>query len=363
MPNRPGDPGRATLSGAEVKAVLALFRVGPVLAVHDFRKGSTRLAKGVVTTSDGGKYLLKRRSGSTEDLARIAYTHDVQTALMGLHFPVPAMIGSHRGETWVPWEGHLYELFRFIEGDRFRRTAGEARESGLFLARLHKTLSGWRPRATPPHPGGYHRSKTVAASWSRVRSGVHGADPAARAELIDAAVHDLKTRHTIAGDDAAVMLAAPGREARASTIHGDFHPGNILFVAGNPVVMIDFDAVRPDQMVIDVGNGCLQFGMHPVGDKPVPEWVATLNLNFIEAFLSGYALSSSLRLTREECHAVPSLMIEAAIAECVPRIAIAGVFAKRPGLQVLQFLREKTGWIWAERERIATLCQSCMGIR
>ncbi len=362
MPNSAGAGGRATLTPKEVKAVLAQFALPAATSVHEFRKGSSRFPKAIVETASG-KCLLKRRGGSPEDEARIAYAHDVQLALSAHHFPVPALVRTHEGASWVAWEGAIYELFEFIEGDRFHRSAGEARESGLFLSRLHRTLKGWKPYAAPPHPGGYHKSRTVAASWGRVASGILAADPHAAQAKVAACVADLERQYAAAMDHSTHVLEAPGSESRISVIHGDFHPGNLLFVAGSPIVMIDFDAVRPDQTVVDIANGSLQFGMHPVGDKPVSQWVPTLNLVTIEAFLRGYALSGPMRLSRAECTIIPTLMIEAAIAECVPRVALSGLFAKRPGAEVLAFVREKTHWIWEERERIATLCWSCMSGR
>ncbi len=362
MPNSTGEPGRATMSPAEVKGVLALFELPTVASVHEFRKGSSRLAKAVVQSRSGEAFILKRRGGSTEDLARIAYAHDVQVTLYSRHFPVPRLIRTHEGGTWVEWDGQIYELFEFVEGERYRRSVGEARESGLFLSRLHRTLKGWSSKAAPPAPGGYHRSKTVAASWSRVASRVALASKS-EAALFNDRILDLERQYAAAGDAAARGVEGGSAAERDSVIHGDFHPGNLLFVSGSPVVMIDFDAVRKALPLIDVANGALQFGMHPVGDKPVSEWVPTLNLSAVEAFLRGYALSEPMRLTQPECAAVPSLMIEAAIAECIPRLALNGTFAKRPGGDVLAFLRSKTAWIWDERDRIATLCVACMSGR
>ena len=360
MPSRGVAPARATMSGDEVKAVLARFLIPHARTVHDFRRGSTRFAKAIVGVDGGRRYLLKRRAATPDDRARLAFSHDVQRALMGFHFPVPELQLTTEGGTILEREGHLYELFLFVEGDRFRRSGGETRESGLFLARLHKTMSGWSPNEAAPHPGGYHGSRTVAASWSRVWSGIHRADAAADEVGARELIQTLRERYATAHSHASAEIGGQGQGTRTTVIHGDFHPGNLLFVAGSPVVMIDFDAVRQDHPVIDVANGCLQFGMHPVGDKPVGEWIPTLNLMCVEGFLRGYSLSHALRLGVKESSIVASLMVEASIAESIPRIAINGTFAGRPGLEMLRFVEAKTRWLWDERDRIATLCASCM---
>lgn len=360
MQSKEGGSQRAAMSGEEVKAVLAQFRIPPLRTVHDFRRGSTRMAKALVECVGGVRYLLKRRGATADDRARLAYAHDVQRALMGFRFPVPALQTTSEGSSVFVGAGHLYELFEFVEGERFRRTAGETRESGLLLARFHKTLRGWTPHAVPPDPGGYHASRTLAASWSRVWPAVHHADPTAHESEVNRLVHAIRVRVDAAMVEASTVLEAEGRSGHKTVIHGDFHPGNLLFVAGSPIVMLDFDAVRPDQAIIDVANGCLQYGMHPVGEKPVSEWTPSLNLVSVEGFLRGYALSHALRLVGEECQIVPALMVEAAIAESVPRIALSGTFARRPGIEVLRFVDAKTRWIWEERARLATLCMTCI---
>lgn len=363
MPNSGAHGGRALLASDEVRAVLKQYPLEQVTKVHEFRRGSSRFPKAIVETAKGEQFLLKRRTGTTDDLYRLTYAHEVQFGLIELQFPIPALARTIVGDSWAHWNEHLYELFEFVQGERFRRSAGESRESGLLLARFHRTLRNWRTKVQPPAPGGYHLSKTVAASWARLEGTIASVDPSASMDAVRVVSGALQHQYAQASQMAAKLIESENRANRCSVLHGDFHPGNLLYVAGSPVALIDFDGVRPDQMIIDVANGALQFGMHPVGDMAVGDWKPTLNLSCVEAFLTGYALSSNLRLTVAECEILPALMIEAAIAECVPRIALSGLFAKRKGTEVLEFLDRKTSWIWEQRARIATLCMSCMNAR
>lgn len=363
MPNSGEDRVRTLLSAEEIRGVMQDFSTGRLVQAHAFNRGSRRFPKAVVETVGGTQYLLKRREATDDDLQRAAFSHAVQSQLALKHFPIARCMKTTAGASWVVRDGFLYELFEFLKGERFRRSVGEARESGLFLSRLHRTLKGWTATAPPPPPGGYHRSKTVEASWSRLAQRVQRDD--ANVSMDELAQHErvLRQRYEEAGLQVARAFNATLNSPNTGVIHGDFHPGNLLFVTGAPIALLDFDGVRCDRMVIDLANGALQFGMHSVGIKPVAQWSHTLNLPCVEAFLDGYAWPRHFHLAAEECGAVGLLMVQAAIAECVPRIALTGRFDGRPGIEILRFLEQKTAWIWSERARIATLCESCMNKR
>ncbi len=363
MPNSGHDGARTLLTAEEIRGVMQEFSVGRVVRAHAFNRGSRRFPKAVIESESGAHYLLKRRSAGDEDLRRAEFSHEVQAQLRLKHFPIARCMETRTAATWVVRGGFLYELFDFLKGDRFRRSIGEARESGLFLSRLHGTLMGWTPAATPPPPGGYHRSKSVDASWSRLEEGVRRVDADASREEIAALAGELRALYESAAEQVDRLFESSVQSTNHGIIHADFHPGNLLYVTGAPIALLDFDGVRCDRTVIDLANGALQFGMHSVGAKPVAQWNPTLNLTCVEAFLEGYAWPRQCHLDTHERAAVALLMVQAAIAECVPRVALSGRFDGRPGVEILRFLAQKTQWIWSERQRIATLCESCMSKR
>lgn len=363
MPNSGHDGARTLLTAEEIRGVLQEFSTGRVVKAHAFNRGSRRFPKAVIESDSGEQYLLKRRSAADEDLRRAEFSHAVQAQLQLKHFPIARCMKTRGGASWVVRDGFLYELFEFLRGERFRRSIGEARESGLFLSRMHRTLKGWTPTATPPSHGGYHRSKSVGASWSRLDEGVRSVDASASSNEIAVLAEELRARYETAAQQVDRAFETSGQSPNHGVIHADFHPGNLLYVTGAPIALLDFDGVRCDRTVIDLANGALQFGMHSVGVKPVAQWNPTLNLTCVEAFLDGYAWPRQFHLDVHERDAVALLMVQAAIAECVPRIALAGRFDGRPGVEILRFLAQKTAWIWSERQRIATLCESCTSKR
>ena len=62
------------------------------------------------------------------------------------------------------------------------------------------------------------------------------------------------------------------------------------------------------------------------------------------------------RTVPEQIRVLPSLMIEALIAEAVAPIAATGSFGRMEGFRFLQMICRKVGWLQANGERvIATL--------
>lgn len=363
MPNRSGSGGRVQMAGDELRAVLKQYQLGKVTGVQEFRRGSTRFPKAVVTTAAGQRYLLKRRTGTTEDLDRLAYSHAVQCGLVQRRFPLANLVRSVGDGTWVVWNEHMYELFEFVAGERFSQTEPQTRMGGMLLAQLHAALCGWSTPVKPPVPGGYHQSRTVARSWERVADAIGQVDGSARPAEIAQLLASLEQRYRSAAELASSKIDRTPGGVRQRVIHGDYHPGNLLFAEANCGVMIDFDGVRPDLPVIDVANGSLQFSMHPAGDLPTEQWKSELDLGRLEVFLRGYSRDGATLLDADECEAVAPLMIEASIAESIPRIALSGTFAQRRGVDVLAFVERKTAWIWGERAMLATICRRCMSRR
>lgn len=363
MLNRGVDRSRALLAADEIRVVVELFQVPPVIRAHAYNRGSARFPKAIIQTTDGARFLLKRRAGTPENIARVTLSHEVQIELGRNHFPLPELKRTKADATWIFNDGCIYEMFAFVDGDRFRRSAWEARESGLLLSRIHQTLQEWKPSAPTPAHVGYHKSQSVGSSWALLASRILTEDPSASRKRVERLGEELRSQYEMAAAAADTVLndsAARVGPVHRSILHGDFHPGNILFGPETPIALLDFDATRLDRTLFDIANGALQFSIPSMGRKLVPHWDATLNIPLIESFLNGYAWTDQFLLDATECSALPALMIEATIAETIPRIALGGVWEGRPGIEVLQFVARRAEWIWSERSSLTNLCQSCM---
>ena len=360
MLNRAGEKVREHLSLDEIRIVSDLFQLRTVTRAHAYNRGSSRFPKAIIETDDGAQFLLKRRTATPANIARVTLSHEVQLQLAHNHFPVAPLMKSAANATWIMNLGCLYEMFAFVKADRFQRSAWEARESGTLLSRLHRTLKGWKHTAATANHAGYHKSKPVASSWDLLVPKILEVNPQVTKSKLERIVEILRTQYNDAAAAVESVLEASAPDGYRSILHGDFHPGNILFGAGTPIAMLDFDSTRFDRTIFDMANAALQFSIPSMGQKPVAHWDATLNVQLIESFLSGYGLSGEIFLNADEYGAFVSLMIEATIAETIPRIALSGKWEGRSGIDVLRFIALRAEWILSEKEALTKLCKVCM---
>lgn len=337
----------ATFSAEELVVVLSHFDLGVIESLTEFPRGSSKSPK-VGVVCEKGKYLLKRRAPRRSNMDRVRFAHRVQRHLEGAAFPVARLQRlRERDETWIAIRSNVYEVFDFVPGQPYRRTAEEAHEAGNTLARFHQAMQGFTIPALLPVPtGDYHDH------------------PALRRGL-DALEESLVAHDSLAGDFAALaaMLtflrgaydsaAAAVRQAGfddwpQSIIHGDWHPGNLLFRHQRVVAVIDFDSARLSRHVVDIANGALQFSMVGSGDPAT--WPENLDVDRYRSFLSGYDSIQKIPDVQATC--LPELMGEALIAECVPAIQETGSVGRWPGYRVLQMVRRKVNWMTAQRAEL-----------
>lgn len=340
----PGE-GRARFSLAEVTEVLGRFEIGGIRRATEYPAGSRRAPKLLVET-EAGRFLLKRRSLARHPLPRIRFAQSLQRTLGRAGFPIAALLALRGGdETLLIHEGHAYELFRFIEGTRFDRSDRSCMQAGEVAALLHRHLAGHA--AEDLEPASFHRSPTVIAALRAAAASVAAADPAADAAGLDATIAALSYDYAEAS---AKVEAAGFAELPVLTLHGDFHPGNLLYSGDRVAAVLDFDSARHEPRIVEVANGMLQFAQ--LGRRGVPplEWPAKLDRVRLAAFLAGYSGATGDDLSRAERSMVPWLMIEAMIAESIIPVANTGSFADLPAGPFLATVVRKCGWV---RERAA----------
>jgi len=359
MPNSDVDRARLVMTAEEIRTLSAEFQLKPVDRAHAYNRGSARFPKAIIATTDGCRFILKRRMGHQENVDCVSRSHAVQIELARNSFPVPQLSKARDGSTWVVKNDCIYEMFAFFEGDRYARLVGEAVDSGAMLSKLHQTLRHWQPAQLSLEHSGYHNSRTVASSWQRLVPKIVGANPSVSSQAIEFAVVALNEQWKLAASVAESALHGAPTQHR-SVLHGDFHPGNVIFEIETPAVLLDFDSARIDRTIFDVANGALQFAMQSRTNKVPRDWDANLRIDLIEAFLRGYSKVGPVLLDPADCEAFPALMVEATIAETVPRIAIAGTWRGESGAEVLLFVARMSQWIWSQRVALTKLCLSCI---
>lgn len=330
---------RATFEHQELAIVLSHYDLGRILDIREFARGSHQSAKILVTT-DRGKYLVKRRPKGKDDPYKVAFAHALQLYLANHHFPMPHLVGTRADNNSMLKIGDsIYEAYEFIEGEAYDNGLVATYESGKTLGLYHALVKEYEPEYPPP-PGTYHGSKVVHESIAKMGD-VLARRPSAQGRESELASTISATRETYA------MAAAKANELGLAKwapqiVHSDWHPGNLIFDQGHVVAVIDYDAARVAQRVVDIANGCLQFSII-TGGRDLNAWESRADQARVTRFLRGYDEMNVL--THAEIRALPFLMQEALIAQAISPILKRGTFAGLDGFDFLKMLLRKSEWL------------------
>src|SRR5687767_4453772 len=238
-----------TFGRDELAIVLSHYDIGIVEGLEEFRRGSRRAPKLAIKSSKG-QYLLKRRAPSRDDETKVIFSHAIQAELSAKQFPLPHLAPTRdTGESRLSTGGHIYEMFEFIPGHNYNQSAESTSDSGRVQALYHKLLEGFHPPVDPPG-GSYHGAPAVQQGFDRILKHLakrSDAAPMCRF-LLDSYLHARD------GAEDAGISRWP-----IQIVHGDWHPGNMLYRDNRVVAVIDYDSARMLPRVIDTANGALQF--------------------------------------------------------------------------------------------------------
>jgi Ser/Thr protein kinase RdoA (MazF antagonist) len=342
----PGD--RATFEPSELRAVLDAFPITSVREIREFEAGSRQSPKVRVVASEG-EFLLKRRTARTELVARAVFNHRLQLHLEAAGVPVARLVGTARNNrSMLQIDDRIYELFEWVHGRRMVKAAPEVRNAARVLGLIHRECVGLSV-AGAPSLSGFHAAESVDTAFGRAEKAIVASDPDVDRTSVRRLLTGLRSRR-----DAAVVAvnAAGWSDAPTQPIHGDWHPGNVLFTPERPTrrqpgvvrAVIDFDSSRVEPRLVDVANGLLHFAMRSDSNRSPAEWPPSLSSERIRAFLHGWVETAGSML-RHEAGMLAPLMVEGLIAESIVPIARTGMFARVPGGPFLDMVRRKVGWI------------------
>jgi len=183
--------------------------------------GSAESPKAVIEC-ERGKLLLKRRARGLEYATLVGFAHEVILGCLAQGVCVPPLIGTNADNNSMCQIGDkTYELFVFIEGTMFDQSVGHARQSGRLQCELHRAMD------------------SITTSFeATVESVVVNPERASGLGLSEESQANAK-RILEYGLDAHRANARP-----AAIIHGDWHPGNMIFDGPEIVAICDFDNCR-----------------------------------------------------------------------------------------------------------------------
>ena len=223
----------------ELAIVVSHYDIGVIESIKDYPRGSRRAPKVRITTRDG-EFLLKRRAPGRDDPYRVAFAHRLQLTLAEHDYPLAHLIGTRDdNNSLVQHNGRVYEMFEYVRGLFF--SGLEPRCAILPATHWRGSTGSWaatklcstRPKGHTTSAPGIHMH--IAAIPDAVTTVDVEADEAA---LVQTCAF-LKTAYDHAVDK---VNALGYMRWKRSIVHGDWHPGNLLFNDNLTVkAVIDFD--------------------------------------------------------------------------------------------------------------------------
>jgi homoserine kinase type II len=241
-------------------------------------------------------------------------------------------------------EGSIYELFQFVEGEDYDRSMLDTAAAGAALGTFHQLAERY---ASPKAPVDWHYHDRPAVRGAIAESAQSLGDSSDIDERT-AQVKHLQGLYSRCADRANELGL---RDWPAQIIHGDWHPGNMLFDDRGVAAVMDYDSARVAPRVLDLANGALQFSILAGGDDP-RLWPGETDLARLAEFLRGYR-STARPLEPAMLEALPPLMCEAMIAEAVGPIAATGTFGRLEGFPFLQMIARKAQWMMEHGKEMA----------
>ncbi len=335
---------REQFGAKELAICLSHYDLGIIHDIKEFARGSRRAPKAVVDT-EAGRFLFKRRAKGRDDIRKVAFTHHIQLSLAAQNFPLPHLLGTRDDNNSMLLMGDkIYEMQEFISGTTYDGSIQATEQGGHALGLFHKLLEGFESDYKPPQAS-YHNAKAIHQSILKTATTLTPKDQQQTSEL-QYTVRYLEGsyRHAVEQVNGFGLPNWP-----TQIVHGDWHPGNMLFRDKLVVAVIDYDTARQQQRVIDFANGALQFSILGGEGSPL-NWPEYIDMKRFQAFLRGYDEVNVI--STDELRAVPYLMCEAMIAEAILPIAATGVFGRYDGRAFIQMIRRKVDWIFSHVDEL-----------
>ena len=218
-----------------------------------------------VTAGDGRVLCLKDHR--LRPLVRLKGEHEFMQRLRERGFAFsPRIVTGTAGDTVMEYRDRTYSLYEFIPSDpAFNWTEGgwsreQARSAGVALGVFHKAAEGWEALFGSADSGA---EREWALAVLRRASGLFPHDVMISLSNFE----DLLRGARVVASD----------KQTHGVVHGDYHPGNVLFRGSQVVGVLDYEYCRYDSRWFDVAYATMTFSFE------------SMDPAFALAFLDGYA--------------------------------------------------------------------------
>lgn len=285
----------------ELDEVLARYELGAVSSVREVALGTPASPKAVVECARG-RLLLKRRARGVDAPGMVAFSHEVAMGCLRLGVCTPPLVGTREGNnSMVQIDERVYELFVHIEGHADPRTERSAERAGALLGEMHGAMDRLGDA------GGVGWAAPVEAQVIDV--GRAARSPGVDREIADS-VRGVLERSAARGD-----AGRPGR-----LVHGDWHPGNLVFRGDEPVAVCDFDHARAGSRAREVAQGLAQFSLtRGEGGVALASWPVQADLARLAAHWRGYRGAGGTADAGEVAGLAPGVLMEEALGSGDPQ--------------------------------------------
>jgi Ser/Thr protein kinase RdoA (MazF antagonist) len=335
---------QAGFAVGEVHHVRVHFPIGQVTKAAPLNAGSPMAPKIVLMGSLSGPVVLKRLAPGRDGPEFVHVIHSIHRRLAAHGFPLAPLLPTRGGASALRLEGRAYEVCGFVRGGKCDRSSVQTRLAGEALGRYHALLAnahdhlGAMGRSIgEPLTGVYHDDARIRRALARLP------------QALDAR----------GGDELAARLgslyersAARARDAlsgeRFQIVHGDWHPGNLLFDQDAIAAVLDHESAGMAPAMLDIANGALQFSLQGTG-ADFRQWPTPPDADRLDAFLAGVhggrAMIGVPGVSQQSLEGLPWLMAEALIAEAAVPIASSGAFHGRDPAPFLRMVARKAQWL------------------
>jgi Ser/Thr protein kinase RdoA (MazF antagonist) len=303
-----------------------------------------------VATTGGDVIVRVHRPETTPD--RLYAVHLIQEHLRSAGLPIPAIMRTRAGDSWIAFNGRLVEVLEFVPGGHEVETWEDGRAAFTALGRLHAALRTIDAPDLPAPPFGcYAPPKTALALFATTEAGF-------RAE----AAHPDYGRATEVRTATAAVLrrlvaartAYEGDLPRV-LVHGDFVGYNVLIEGDNVIAILDFDRLAEGHRVTEIARN-LMYVLSRVVYPKSGTWASGVGLSdsdltAVAGLVATYVTASGWPLTQTEILALP---FEMAGAPVYP-IAMAGTDPGHAVLETLIFAQHVplTEWLVDHAHRVS----------
>lgn len=297
---------------------------------------------------------------------RLAAVHAVQDGLRTIGVPIPSVVTTSAGQTFVTIPGdpfgppgaehdRLVEVTEAVAADPSAVTWEHAELAFSMLAPLHNALATIDPASVPQPTYAAHVDVLEVIAWldetDAAFATCSGHPDFLRANTVRGTTRELIER--MRQDRTALEPHLPRQ-----LVHGDLGFGNVLVRAGRVVAVLDFDFMAERPRIFDLAYS-LYHALTRLRSRHRTGVLAEDELSWLAGHVAAYSRAAHRPLTGPELDALPFEMVMVGLYQ----VAEAGFVADDPPRAIAQTFSIEhhlplIGWLAAAPDELTSVCHS-----